>query len=136
MSLTPPLLKTISLGQVITSAANVNRDGTGVVSTLVTAGASGSYVLAFAVTSTNAIGVANSAAVARFFLSDNTGANYRLISEVAINVTTPSATVSGYSNSVTLNINLIPGQLIGVTQSIYAGVQDIFNIIANQVQNY
>lgn len=77
-----------AVGQV--SVANANRDGTGTVVTIFTAGASGSRVDAVTV---EAI-VTTTAGMVRLFLHD--GTNARLFDEIAVSAVTPSGTVAAF----------------------------------------
>lgn len=78
------------------SAANTNRDGTGTIVDVVTAGANGSRVEAIEIT---AVGT-TTAGVVRLFLYD--GANTRLLEEVLVSAITPSATVKVFRATVAL----------------------------------
>lgn len=82
------------------SAANTNRNGTGTIVSVFSAGASGSrvddiYIVANATTT---------AGVIRLFISD--GTNIRLWQEILVTATTPSTTVQVWSYSL-LNQALI-----------------------------
>ena len=113
------------------AAANTARDGSGTLVTLFTAGVNGSRVEAITFTSAQATAALNSAMVGRVFLTDNAGANPRLIGEITIPAATPSTTVIG--TTVTFYPiggakNIVSGQIIKVTQSVYAGVQDQMHV--------
>lgn len=81
-------------------AANANRDGTGTLATVFTAGASGSRIddIAFAAT------VTTTAGMVRLFLHD--GANTRLWREVMVSANTVSATNPAWSAALS-NLALI-----------------------------
>lgn len=87
-----------ALGQV--STANTNRDGTGTLATIFTAGASGSRIddIYIAATGTTTAGVV------RLFLYD--GTNNRLWLEILVTAVTPSTTVQVW-NYTLLNQALI-----------------------------
>ena len=69
------------------STANTNRDGTGTIATVVTAGTNGSKIDRIRITATGI----TAAGVIRLFISD--GTNVRLYHEVMTSAVTPSATV-------------------------------------------
>lgn len=72
------------------TAANTNRDGTGTIATIYTAGASGSRIDRLNI---KAAGT-TTAGMLRLFLHD--GTNARLLTEVAVFALTPSATVKTF----------------------------------------
>lgn len=117
-----PIIATCEL-----AAANTARDGSGAnLITLFTAGADGARCDRIEFISAQALVAANSLMVCRVFISDPTGSNFRLLREVQLTAVTASNTVIGS----TVGINFIPalglraGQVIKVSQSVYAGVQD------------
>ena len=75
----------IGIGKI--STANTNRDGTGTIGTILTAGASGSRVDAIAVKATGT----TTAGTVRLFIHD--GVNARLLTELPVVAVTPSATI-------------------------------------------
>jgi hypothetical protein len=77
------------VGQV--SAANPNRDGTGTIVTILTAGNVGSLIELVRV---EAI-VTTTAGFVRLFIHD--GSNYRLYKEIPVTAATPSGTVAAFS---------------------------------------
>lgn len=124
------------------AVANTARDGSGTVNALLlddnatafTGSISGTRIDKVTVTSAQASATANSAMVARLFLSDSAGANYRLVCEVAVTAVTASNTAIGATFPFVLpnGFLIVPsGCKLGVTQSIYAGVQDQMDYIAN-----
>jgi hypothetical protein len=72
------------------SAANTNRDGTGTIVNLFTAGANGSRVERITICATGT----TTAGMIRFFLYD--GTNFDLWREVSVTAITPSGTVIAY----------------------------------------
>lgn len=70
--------------------------------------------------------------VLKFWISDNGGANWRIYKEVALATATRSTTVIGASTVFNIIGGLVlpTGYLLGVTQSVYAGVQDQMDYIA------
>jgi hypothetical protein len=86
------------------SAANTNRDGTGTIVTVLTAGTSGSRIDDIVITAT----AATTAGMVRLFLHD--GTNARLFREVPVTAITPSATVQAFTASLpNLALVLAPG---------------------------
>lgn len=79
-----------AVGQVTT--ANTNRDGTGTIATIFTAGASGSRIDQINV---KAVGT-TTAGMIRFYIHD--GTNARLISEMSVLAITPSASLPSWES--------------------------------------
>jgi hypothetical protein len=79
------------------STANTNRDGTGTIGTVFTAGASGSRIDAIAIKATSTV----TAGMVRLFVND--GTNTRLLVELPIVAVTAAATTPAYE--VQLNQN-------------------------------
>lgn len=113
------------------AAANTARDGSGTTPTAFTAGTNGSRVDSITWTSAQASAAANSAMVGRVFVTDTSGANNRLIAEIAIPAITASNTVIGSTLTYYWpgGLFLLSGQLLTVCQSIFAGVQDQMDIV-------
>jgi hypothetical protein len=84
----------VGLGQI--SAANTNRDGTGTLVSIFTAGSEGSYIEGCVITAT----VTTTAGMVRFYAYD--GSNNRLILEVPVTAITPSGTVAAFTATPTL----------------------------------
>jgi len=120
----------------LVASANTARDGSGTLGTnifnLFTAGANGSRVDYIKFTSAQATPAGSSAMVGRVFLTDTLGNNPRLIEEVAIVTATASNTVIGATSTITFIGGLIidSGQIIRVSQSVCAGVQDQMQVVA------
>lgn len=76
------------------STANTNRDGTGTVGTILTAGASGTRIDDIDIVAAGTV----TAGVVRLFLHD--GSAYRLWREILVSATTPSTTVAVWSYSL------------------------------------
>src|SRR2546430_1563628 len=76
------------------STANTNRDGTGTLGTLLTAGSSGSRIEHIQIMGVGTV----TAGVVRIFIDD--GTNKRLWREISVTATTPSGTVVGFSTTV------------------------------------
>ncbi len=114
------------------TAANLASDGSGVITTLVTAGASGTRVDAVTFRNAQATQAASSAMLGKVFISDASGLNYRLVGEVLIAAVTRSATVIGATSTITFSPALVlrTGQLLGVTKSISASAADDTTVVA------
>lgn len=76
----------LAVGQV--STANANRDGTGTIATILTAGIQGTQVDLVRVVATGA----TTLGVVRLYIHD--GANYRLYEEILVSAITPGVTVA------------------------------------------
>jgi hypothetical protein len=94
MATAPAFAATPRCAIVQATAANTNRDGTGTIATLFTAGASGSRVERVRI---QAAGT-TTAGVVRLFIHD--GTNARLLREVLVTAITPSTTVEAFSADV------------------------------------
>lgn len=108
------------------SVANTNRDGTGTLSTVFTAGASGSRLDALVVQATST----TTAGIVRFFISNDGGTTKRLVGEVAVTAATPSATVLAFSTTVTSGF-MANGLVLQANAILYASTHnaETFNII-------
>jgi hypothetical protein len=94
MATDPNFASTPVAGLAQISTANTNRDGTGTLGTVVTAGASGSRIEEIVIEATGT----TTAGIVRLFLND--GTNTRLWREVAVTAATPSGTVLAFTASV------------------------------------
>lgn len=114
------------------AAANTASDGSGALVTLVTSGVDGCRVDGVRWRNSQVSPAASSAMVGRIFLSNTSGASFRLIGEVAIPAATRSATAIGSTAVFTFDQPIVmqSGQIIAVCQSVYAGVQDQNDVIA------
>ena len=108
------------------AAANTASDGSGTLVTVVTAATDGTRVDGVRFINSQATAAVSGAKVLRAFLSDTTGANFRLIGEVAMTTATRSTTAIGATAIITFDQPIImkSGQIIGVCMSVYAGAQD------------
>ena len=86
----------------IVSTANTNRDGTGTIVTVFTAGASGSRIDDIVVTATGT----TTAGMVRLFLND--GTNTRLWAEIPVTAVTPSGTVQAFTSSMLNQALILP----------------------------
>ena len=82
----PTFVTTPTIGSAAISTANANRDGTGTLATVFTAGASGAVLEAISITADGT----TTAGVIRIFAED--GAGLRLIDEVTVLPITPNVT--------------------------------------------
>lgn len=89
-----------ALGQV--TAANTNRDGTGTIVTVFTAGASGSRIDDIYIAATGTV----TTGVVRLFIND--GTNTRLWQEILVTATTPSTTVQVWSATLLNQALILP----------------------------
>lgn len=113
------------------AAANTARDGSGTLVDVMTAGSSGSRVDFITFTSAQATAGASAARVQRVFLTDTSGNNPRLISEVAMTAVTASNTAIGATQTITFTNGLIiaSGQKIQVAQSVYGSAADQTHVL-------
>lgn len=111
------------------AAANTASDGSGTLVTCITASANGTRVDGIRFRNSQATAAASTAMVHRILLSDSTGANYRLVGEVATAAATRSTSVIGATSIYTFDQPLLmkSGSFLAVIQSVYAGAQDQFD---------
>lgn len=128
----PIFTLTPNIGLASVNAANTASDGSGTLVTLFTAGLNGSRVERIRYSNSQNAAAASSAMVIRFFLTDNAGANPKLLAEVSLGTATRTVSVVGASGIYTFTNGLVipSGALIKVIQSVYAGVQDLMHYIA------
>lgn len=103
------------------NVANTNRDGTGTLATVYTAGATGSRIDSLLVQAT----ATTTAGMIRLFISD--GVNDRLIMELPVVATTTAATIPAWSATV----NFQKGLVLQATWLLKASTHnaETFNII-------
>lgn len=87
---TPIFIQTPKVACVSIATANTNRDGTGTIGTLYTAGSNGSKIDRVQVTAAGT----TTAGVIRMFIYD--GSTYYLLSEHLVSAITPSSTVAAF----------------------------------------
>jgi hypothetical protein len=100
MATTPNFSATPKIGIGALSVANTNRDGTGTIVTVFTAGASGSRIDAIIIEAT----ATTTAGMVRLFIHD--GTNARLYDEVPVIAITPGASVPAFSAALGSNAPL------------------------------
>lgn len=93
---TPIFVETPKIGTAQISTANTNRDGTGTVGTVLTAGSNGSRIHRIRVKA----GGTTTAGMVRLFIHD--GSAYRLWHEIPVTAITPSATVETFEDELYL----------------------------------
>jgi len=92
----PVFVGTMNLGVAAIATANTNRDGTGTIGTIFTAGAQGSRVHRIRVKAS----VTTTAGMVRIFIHN--GSAYFLYLEIPVTALTPSATVEAFSYELDL----------------------------------
>lgn len=127
MSTSPQYASTPRCGIGQISTANTNRDGTGTLATILTAGASGSRIDAI-----NLKAVATTTAgMIRLFLHD--GTNARLLTELPVLALTPSTTLPSWEAQITTNnMSQILPIILPTGYSLRASTHntETFNVIA------
>lgn len=131
-NISPIFVLTPKLNTATVAAANTARDGSGSLVTLFSAGSNGSRLDFVTFNSAQATAAASSAMVGRVFVTDTAGANPRLLAEVALPTITASNTAIGQTQTIAFNNGLIlaSGQIVSCTISVFAGVQDQYQVIA------
>lgn len=114
-----------ALGQV--STANTNRDGTGTIATIFTAGSNGSRIDDIKIQATGT----TTAGVVRLFLHD--GTNARLFAEVLVSAVTPSTTVEAWSYTLLNQAIVIPN---GWSLRASTNNAETFNVIVNRAGDF
>jgi hypothetical protein len=112
-------------GQV--STANTNRDGTGTIATILTAGASGSRVDDITVIATGT----TTAGMVRLFVND--GTNTRLWLEIPVTAATPSGTVQAFTATLLNQALLLPS---GYSLRASTNNAETFNVIVRRAGDF
>lgn len=94
MAQVPAYAATPKIGWAEISTGNTNRDGTGTIGTVFSAGASGSRIERVVVKATGT----TTAGMVRLFIHD--GANAKLYAEVPVSAITPSSTVKTFEETL------------------------------------
>ena len=127
----PLAVGTVNDGVVSVSAANANRDGTGTLTTLYTAGTAGALINRIRANHAGAVTVASTAMVLRLWRTS--GATTVLEDEVAMATATPTTAVVGATATFSkTNITLKAGDILKVSQSVAEAV----NYCADQGGDY
>ncbi len=113
------------------AAANTARNGSGTLVTLFTAGVNGSRVDFITFTSSQATPTTSAAKVMRVYITDESGLNPRLISEIVMAAATASNTAIGATATITFTNGLVinAGQIILVSQSVYGSAADATDVL-------
>lgn len=101
MATNPAFASTPRLGSAQISTANTNRDGTGTLGSVLTAGASGSRIDRVRITAT----VTTTAGMVRLYVDD--GTNVRLIREVVVSAITVAAATAGFTAEIEFDGGLL-----------------------------
>lgn len=127
MATTAQYAATVRTAQGQVSTANTNRDGTGTIATIFTAGSSGSriddiYIVATGTTTAN---------VVRLFVHD--GTNARLWREILVPAITPSVTVSVFNAAL-----LSQGLILASSWSLRASTNnaETYNILVTRAGDF
>jgi len=114
------------VGAVLISTANTNRDGTGTIGTVFTAGANGSRIDSIDVQATATV----TAGMIRLFIHNGTTAF--LFTEVPVVAVTPSGTLPAFNSQFTTNTTAVLPIVIPTGYSLRASTNNAesFNIIA------
>jgi len=114
------------------AAANTASDGSGALVTIVTAATDGTRVDGVRFRNSQTAAAVSSAMVHRIFLTDNLGANPRLIGEVATTSATRNLTTIGATSIYVFDQPIImqSGQVMKVCQSVYTTAADQFDAYA------
>jgi hypothetical protein len=104
------------------STANTNRDGTGTIGTVLTAGSNGTRIDRVVIQAT----ATTTAGVVRLFIY--TGSTYFLLSETLVSAITPSATVRAFSTTLVFDRGLILPSGYSLRASTHNA--ESFNVIA------
>lgn len=99
MAASPNFTATPRCAMAQATAANTNRDGTGTIATVLTAGSSGTRLERVRI---QAAGT-TTAGVLRLFIHD--GTNARLMMEILVSAITPSTTVQAWSTDIDMSFN-------------------------------
>lgn len=124
---------TNTIGVATLAAANTARDGSGTITTLHTGSANGTRIDMIRFISAQATAAASASKVGRVFISSDGGTTWTLFDEVAITGTTSSTTAVGDKNEIIYSSGIIlpsTSYKIGVTISVYGGVQDRVSVIS------
>lgn len=131
MATSPIFVATANIGFARPTAANTASDGSGTVGTdifnLVTGTTNGTRIDRISIKNSQVTAAASTALVVRFFLTDATGNNSRLIEEVALPSATRSTSAIGASAAIFFPGGLFikSGQILRCTVSVYAAASQV-----------
>lgn len=126
MATAPQFVSTPKTAAVAITTANTNRDGTGTIGTVFTAGTNGSRIDKIIICAKSTTTAGN----IRFYIHD--GSNYFLFKEVPVIAITPAATVPSFSAVLSQEIETTLPLIIPNGYSLRASTEkaEPFNIIA------
>lgn len=126
MATAPQFASTPKTAAVAITTANTNRDGTGSIGTVFTAGTSGSRIDKIIICAKSTTTAGN----IRFFIHD--GTNYFLFKEMPVISITPAATVPSFSAVISEEIDAVLPLILPTGYSLRASTEkaEPFNIIA------
>lgn len=118
-------IQSVHQASVSVAAANTARDGSGSINTVCTVSADGAKIISFRSWSSQASAAANSAMVVCWYYSVDSGTTWRKLTEYGMSaVTAANDTPASFGGEVFDDMLVPNGAVIGVTQTLYAGVQD------------
>ena len=109
------------------STANTNRDGTGTIATVLTAGSNGSRVDDITVIATGT----TTAGMVRLFVND--GTNTRLWQEIPVTAATPSGTVQAFASTLLNQALLLPN---GYSLRAATNNAETFNVVVTRAGDF
>lgn len=109
------------------STANTNRDGTGTIVTVLTAGSNGSRVDDITVIATGT----TTAGMVRLFVND--GTNTRLWQEIPVTAATPSGTVQAFASTLLNQALLLPN---GYSLRAATNNAETFNVVVTRAGDF
>jgi hypothetical protein len=118
------------------AAVNTARDGSGTIGTTLipsfSAGTNGSRLDFITFTSSQATLGTSALRIMRVFLTDTSGLNPRIISEISLPAVTSTATVAGATVTITFTNGLVigAGQIIYTAQSVWNSAADNTDVLA------
>tara|TARA_R110000868_G_scaffold113895_1_gene305605 strand:- start:432 stop:815 length:384 start_codon:yes stop_codon:yes gene_type:complete len=127
MASTPQYAGTVRSAAVVVSAANTNRDGTGTIVTVLTAGSAGTRIDDITVIATGT----TTTGMVRLFLHNGTDA--KLLREIPVTAATPSSTVAAFSSSITSLALVIP---TGYSLRASTALAETFNVIVTRAGDF
>ena len=127
MSTTAQYASTVRGASAQISTANTNRNGTGTIVSVFTAGSSGSRIDDIYIVATGTV----TAGVVRLFISD--GTNIRLWQEILVTATTPSTTVAVWSYTLLNQALVIPS---GYSLQAATNNAETFNVLVTRAGDF
>jgi hypothetical protein len=129
-NLNPIFSNTFILGMTRLVTGNTASNGSGSITKVVTGATNGTRVDKITYINSQLSAGASSAMTGKIFLSSDGGSTWKLDNEIAIATATRSTTAIGAKNIIITGGLFLPsGVILGVAQSVYAGVQDQQDVI-------